>query len=35
MRNDAFFQPVSALEVPRFAGMPSFMRLPHLTMQSA
>ena len=35
MRNDAFFQPVSALEVPRFAGMPSFMRLPHLIMQSA
>jgi len=35
MRNDAFFQPVSALEMPRFAGMPSFMRLPHLTMDSA
>ena len=34
MRNDAFFQPVSALEMPRFAGMPSFMRLPHLTMES-
>ena len=34
MRNDAFFQPVSALEMPRFAGMPSFMRLPHLTMGS-
>lgn len=25
-----FFQPVSGLELPRFAGMPSFMRLPHL-----
>ncbi len=34
MRKDAFFQPVSALEMPRFAGMPSFMRLPHLTMKS-
>ena len=34
MRDDAFFQPVSALEMPRFAGMPSFMRLPHLTMES-
>ena len=34
MRKDAFFQPVSALEMPRFAGMPSFMRLPHLTMES-
>jgi len=34
MRNDGFFQPVSALEMPRFAGMPSFMRLPHLTLES-
>ena len=34
MRKDAFFQPVSALEMPRFAGMPSFMRLPQLTMYS-
>ena len=34
MRKDAFFRPVSALEMPRFAGMPSFMRLPHLTMES-
>ena len=34
MRKDAFFQPVSALEMPRFAGMPTFMRLPHLTMDS-
>ena len=34
MRKDAFFQPVSGLEMPRFAGMPSFMRLPHLTMNS-
>ena len=35
MRNDPFFQPVSGLEMPRFAGMPSFMRLPHLSMDSA
>ena len=34
MRKDVFFQPVSALEMPRFAGVPSFMRLPHLTMDS-
>ena len=34
MRKDCFFQPVSALEMPRFAGMPSFMRLPHLTLES-
>ncbi|MCP5072053.1 MAG: agmatinase [Rhodobacteraceae bacterium] len=27
----AFFQPVSALDQPRFAGVPTFMRLPHLT----
>lgn len=24
------FQPVSAMDVPRFAGIPTFMRLPHL-----
>jgi guanidinopropionase len=29
---DRFFQPVSALDVPRFAGVPTFMRLPHLAM---
>ena len=34
MLKDGFFQPVSALEMPRFAGMPSFMRLPHLTLES-
>ena len=27
-KNDPFFQPVSALELARFAGVPSFMRLP-------
>ena len=25
-----FFQPVSGLELPRFAGVPTFMRLPHV-----
>jgi len=29
----SFFQPVSAIEMPRFAGMPTFMRLPHLTAE--
>lgn len=29
---DPFFQPVSGLDLPRFAGVPSFMRLPHLTL---
>ncbi|MBO9451210.1 agmatinase [Tropicibacter sp. R16_0] len=27
---DPFFQPVSAMDLPRFAGVPTFMRLPHL-----
>ncbi|UWQ93581.1 agmatinase (plasmid) [Rhodobacteraceae bacterium M382] len=26
-----FFQPVSAMDLPRFAGVPTFMRLPNLT----
>ena len=30
MPHDPFFQPVSALDQPRYAGVPSFMRLPHL-----
>ena len=34
MSDDDFFTPVSALEMPRFAGMPSFMRLPYLTLDS-
>lgn len=29
--SDSFFQPVSAMELPRFAGVPTFMRLPSLT----
>ena len=28
--SDTFFQPVSGFEVPRFAGVPTFMRLPHV-----
>ena len=27
---DAFFQPVSGMDLPRFAGVPTFMRLPHV-----
>ena len=29
-RNDAFFAPVSGFDLPRFAGIPTFMRLPHV-----
>ena len=29
---DPFFQPVSGMDLPRFAGIPSFMRLPVLTL---
>lgn len=28
--SDAFFQPISGMDLPRFAGIPTFMRLPHL-----
>lgn len=28
--SDPFFQPVSGFDVPRFAGIPTFMRLPHV-----
>jgi len=28
--SDSFFQPVSGFDLPRFAGVPSFMRLPHV-----
>mgnify|MGYP000899102872 FL=1 len=27
---DAFFQPISGMDLPRFAGIPTFMRLPHV-----
>jgi len=29
--SDEFFQPISGFDLPRFAGVPSFMRLPNLT----
>ena len=28
--SDPFFKPVSGMDLPRFAGVPSFMRLPHV-----
>lgn len=28
--NDPFFRPVSGMDLPRFAGVPTFMRLPHV-----
>ena len=30
--SDPFFQPVSGFELPRFAGVPTFMRLPHVPL---
>ena len=33
MGSDAFFHPVSGFDLPRFAGVPSFMRLPYLTFE--
>ncbi len=27
---DSFFRPISGMELPRFAGIPTFMRLPHV-----
>ncbi|SHJ54880.1 guanidinopropionase [Shimia gijangensis] len=30
--SDAFFHPVSGMELPRFAGVPSFMRLPQVPL---
>lgn len=32
--SNTFFQPVDGMESPRFAGIPSFMRLPHLGLNS-
>ena len=29
---DPFFQPVSGFALPRFAGVPTFMRLPHVPL---
>lgn len=30
--SDTFFQPISGFELPRFAGIPTFMRLPHVPL---
>jgi len=35
MQKDPLFQPVSGIDMPRFAGIPTFMRLPHLAMTSS
>ena len=32
---DAFFTPVSGFDLPRFAGVPTFMRLPHVPLDHA
>ncbi len=32
--SDPFFHPVSGFDLPRFAGVPTFMRLPHVDLQS-
>jgi guanidinopropionase len=31
---DSFFQPVSGFDLPRFAGVPTFMRLPYVPLDS-
>lgn len=33
--SDPFFQPVSGFDLPRFAGVPTFMRLPHVAPEDA
>ncbi|CUJ83412.1 Guanidinobutyrase [Shimia thalassica] len=30
--SDSFFEPVSGFDLPRFAGVPTFMRLPHVPL---
>ena len=30
MNGSSFFKPISGFELPRFAGLPTFMRLPHV-----
>ena len=32
MEKKNFFEPISGFELPRFAGMPTFMRLPHVDL---
>ena len=33
--SDPFFRPVSGFDLPRFAGVPTFMRLPHVAPEDA
>ena len=33
--SDPFFLPVSGFDLPRFAGVPTFMRLPHVSLDEA
>lgn len=33
MADDIFFRPVSGFDLPRFAGVPTFMRLPHIGLE--
>ena len=33
--SDPFFLPISGFDLPRFAGMPTFMRLPHVSLDEA
>ena len=35
MGKNSFFEPISGFELPRFAGMPTFMRLPHVGLGHA
>ena len=32
--SDPFFKPVSGFDLPRFAGVPTFMRLPHVPLEA-
>ena len=32
--SDPFFKPVSGFDLPRFAGVPTFMRLPHVSLDN-
>lgn len=33
--SDEYFHPVSGFDLPRFAGIPTFMRLPHVALEDA
>ena len=33
--SDSFFKPISGFDLPRFAGVPTFMRLPHVSLDEA